>query len=55
MDNNTKNLLKNPASGGIPAMENKIKVKVAARREFRIPKDVQFIKYLGIFVMELVA
>jgi hypothetical protein len=43
----TKNLLKNPAKGGIPAIENKIIEKVNANIGLFTPVAIQFAKYLG--------
>jgi len=40
-------LLKKPAKGGIPAMENKTIPKEAAKIVFFKPKDVKFAKYFG--------
>lgn len=40
-DNKTKNLLKKPVSGGIPAIENKAITKANAKNKFLKPKDAQ--------------
>jgi hypothetical protein len=40
-------LLKNPANGGIPAIENSTILKAQAIVKLRLDKDVQFTKYLG--------
>lgn len=42
-----KNLLKKPASGGIPAMDNRMIVKVIEKTRLLTPTDVQFAKYFG--------
>jgi hypothetical protein len=47
MDDNIKNLLKNPASGGIPAIEKRIIVNAKAKTLLFSPAAVQFTKYLG--------
>jgi hypothetical protein len=41
-------LLKKPAKGGIPAIENSIIPKVNATKTFCEAKEVQFVKYFGI-------
>ena len=45
MEARTKNLLKNPAKGGIPAIENKIIEKVNANIGLFTPVAIQFAKY----------
>jgi len=42
-----KNLLKKPASGGIPAIENKVITNAKAKIGFDEPIPTQFIKYFG--------
>jgi hypothetical protein len=54
MDSNTKNLLKKPKSGGIPAIENKTNVKVIVSIEFLEPAEIQLTKYFGKFFVILV-
>jgi hypothetical protein len=41
-------LLKNPASGGIPAIAKIVKLKTNANKLFFEPIDPKFIIYLGI-------
>jgi hypothetical protein len=55
MDARIKNLLKNPAKGGTPAMENKIIVKVSANIKLEDPMEIQLAKYFGYTAEELVA
>jgi hypothetical protein len=40
-------LLKNPASGGIPAIANMIKLKTTPKTRFFEPIPKKFVKYLG--------
>jgi|KNS2Surf_AmetaT_FD_contig_31_655713_length_1721_multi_3_in_0_out_0_4 hypothetical protein len=43
-DSKIKNLLKNPESGGIPAIANNTNVKLITKTKFRKPNEVQFAK-----------
>ena len=54
MDSNTKNLLKKPKSGGIPAIENNTNVKVIVSIEFLEPAEIQLTRYFGKFFVILV-
>jgi len=47
MDANIKNLLKKPASGGIPAIDNKIMVKVIEKTRLLTPIATQLARYFG--------
>jgi hypothetical protein len=47
IDNKTKNLLKKPANGGIPAIENKIKPKQYPNTGLLKPIPDQFARYFG--------
>jgi len=46
-ESNIKNLLKKPASGGIPPIENKISENVIKKTLFFNPEDVQLARYVG--------
>jgi len=46
-ENKTKNLLKKPTNGGIPAIEKSPIAKLIAIRKFFNPKDDQFAKNFG--------
>jgi hypothetical protein len=54
MESKTKNLLKKPARGGIPAIENSTKVNVIVRIEFLEPAEIQLTRYFGKFFVTLV-
>ena len=47
MDSKIKNLLKNPAKGGIPAIENNNKTKLTVKIRFFDTIEVKFKKYRG--------
>ena len=51
MDSNTKNLLKKPKSGGIPAIENNTNVKVIVSIEFLDPAEIQLTVFWKIFLL----
>jgi len=54
-ENNTKNLLKNPAKGGIPAIESKISENVIINVLFFKPEEVQWEIYFGKKFIEVIA
>ena len=52
-EDRTQNLLKNPASGGMPAVESSNNEKVVANSRLCWDNEIQFIIYFGLFLLIL--